>query len=63
MSGEAELNRESAGEFVYDGGGVVWKCDRQRHHRLAQTQVRFYFSHCLFYLFFYFFKKRQKDEC
>lgn len=28
LSGEVELNRESAGEFGYDGGGVMWKCDR-----------------------------------
>lgn len=39
LPGEAELNRESAGECVHDGGGVVWKCDRQGHRYFTQTQV------------------------
>lgn len=39
VPGEAELHRESAGDFVHDGVGVVWKRDRQRHHCPAQAQV------------------------
>lgn len=47
----AEFDREPAGQPLHDGGGVLWKRDRQGPCCSPQTQVRGLMRHFI-YLFF-----------